>query len=376
MDSTYSWHPGALRVNPNWALPIPLQPDELFSSWLIRAALEHGCDPLSFTGAIWPRWRVWTVDLDRQLPPERIATLAHISGLNSEQLVLASLTPIAQQIQGKVPHKKTLWSWLLALGSRNRNRSGGLQYCPICFAEDRTPYYRLQWRFAWHVCCEKHGTKLLDHCPNCLSMLEPHQLVAEAGTLNQCATCGESLSKTTSSTITQHASALQFATDQVLQTNQANLFGYSATPSEWFAVMRIWMDLFRRGWRAQTAGTEQLAKAFCPSLLSPDSSMFETLRINQRILLLNPIGWLMSLTLDELIALFKASNLSSQSVFLNGIPNIEAMRRLADALPSRPKQNKGKILRKFTPSDLPAPRSRRRVEALMRKLQQKMATSL
>lgn len=373
MDPAYSWHSGALRVTPYWALPIPLQPDELFSSWLTRAALEHGCDPLAFTGAIWPRWRIWISDLDRQLPLERLTVLAHMSGLSVDLLTLATLAPMAQRIQGKLPHKQTLWSWILTLGSRNRRRNSGLQYCPACFAEDSTPYYRQQWRFAWHICCERHGNQLLDRCPHCRAALEPHRLTAEARTLDQCATCGGKLSQVASPLIAQHAPILQLATDQALRTNQANLFGYPASPSEWFAVLRIWMDLFRRGWRAQTAGTEQLAKTFCPSLIGPDYGMFETLRTEQRILLLNPIGWLMSLEFDALIALFHTSHLSCQSIFLNGIPNIEAMRRLADALPDRPRPHKNKIRHRFTPGGLPTPRSRRQVEALMRKLQQKMA---
>lgn len=33
-----------------WALSVPLLPEESLSSWLVRAALRQGCDPLSLTG--------------------------------------------------------------------------------------------------------------------------------------------------------------------------------------------------------------------------------------------------------------------------------------------------------------------------------------
>jgi hypothetical protein len=41
-----------------WAIRVLLLPDESIASWLARIALTQGCDPLSFTGAIWPKWRV------------------------------------------------------------------------------------------------------------------------------------------------------------------------------------------------------------------------------------------------------------------------------------------------------------------------------
>jgi len=372
MDSAHSWHPGTLRVAPQWALPVPLYPDELFSSWLTRAALSHGCDPLAFTGAIWPRWRVWTTDLDRQPPSERLTALTLPSGLSVEQLADSTLAPIALRLLGKPPPKQALWPWILTIGSRNRRRNGGLQYCPYCFAEDPIPYYRLQWRLAWHVSCERHGNVLLDRCPHCHATLEPHRLAAEAGNLNQCSTCRAPLSKVESPPAPLHVRTLQGITDQVLHSGQANLYGHPASPPQWFATMRIWMDLFRRGCRAKTAGVEQLAKAFCTTLTTIEPGMFETLRTDQRSLLLDAIGWLMSLDFDALMQLFKNSNLSCQSIFPDGLPDITAIRRLADILPDRPRAPKNKPRTKSTPAVLPPPRSRKQVEAMMRKLQQKM----
>ncbi len=39
-----------------WPVQISPLKDELLSSWLVRASLAHGCDPMSLTSAVWPTW--------------------------------------------------------------------------------------------------------------------------------------------------------------------------------------------------------------------------------------------------------------------------------------------------------------------------------
>lgn len=41
MAAAYTWHPGSDGVNPRWAVPVQLLPDEIVSSWLVRAALAQ-----------------------------------------------------------------------------------------------------------------------------------------------------------------------------------------------------------------------------------------------------------------------------------------------------------------------------------------------
>jgi len=45
--------------------------------------------------------------------------------------------------------------------------SYGQQFCPHCLAEEI--YLKKQWRLALVTCCTKHGTILLDRCPECQS---------------------------------------------------------------------------------------------------------------------------------------------------------------------------------------------------------------
>ena len=41
MGASHTWHPGTDRLSGEWPLVPSLLPDELLSSWLVRAALDH-----------------------------------------------------------------------------------------------------------------------------------------------------------------------------------------------------------------------------------------------------------------------------------------------------------------------------------------------
>jgi hypothetical protein len=64
-----------------------------------------------------------------------------------------------------------------------------LQFCPLCLAEDETPYFRRRWRRASVMTCRRHGRALLDRCPSCgdgLAPFEPRVLLPQ----HHCAHCG------------------------------------------------------------------------------------------------------------------------------------------------------------------------------------------
>lgn len=153
-----------------------LQPGEIFSSWLVRYALASGCDPLSLTGSLWRGERPWTRDLDRGVPEAKLAALGRQVGDGADALrnaFLPGYVPLAE-VSPALP----IWPWILSVGTRNRRRHGGLQFCPRCLTEDRAPYYRIRWRLAWVMCCDVHGVMLLDRCTSCQAPVEPHRLAA------------------------------------------------------------------------------------------------------------------------------------------------------------------------------------------------------
>jgi len=81
MAAAYTWHPGTGVERPRWVRSVPMLPDEIISSWLVRAALAQGCDPMVLTGEIWPKWRIWTRDVDRFLDETPLTRLVASSGI-------------------------------------------------------------------------------------------------------------------------------------------------------------------------------------------------------------------------------------------------------------------------------------------------------
>lgn len=74
-----------------WGIKTPLYQNEALSSWLIRAALDCGCDPLSLTGILWPKWRPWTLDIDQGLNQEYSKILVSVTSITQDQFDAATL---------------------------------------------------------------------------------------------------------------------------------------------------------------------------------------------------------------------------------------------------------------------------------------------
>lgn len=228
-------------------ISLPLLPDELLSSWLIRTALAHGCDPLVLTGELWPGWRVWTVDPDRDPPTPRLDVLAGASGWPVAAFQAAALRSTLQAVTAAELHERAAWPWLLALGSRGRTRKGGLQCCPPCLAADPQPYHRRAWRLAWHTACPHHHVRLLDRCPQCQAPLEPHRVsVIEEGQITHCPHCRADHSAAAVGEASEAALAFQQAADDVVARGQG-LFGDVVLSSqEWFELARYSLFFLRR----------------------------------------------------------------------------------------------------------------------------------
>ena len=80
----------------------------------------------------------------------------------------------------------------LSPGRRGRRQAAWLQFCPHCLAEDEQPYFRREWRLATTIACARHGSRLLDRCPDCGQGLAPFNQ-ASLRPQNDCAACGFNL---------------------------------------------------------------------------------------------------------------------------------------------------------------------------------------
>ena len=238
MDSTDPRNPRSELLGRAWLLTVPMHQDELFSGWLVRAALVQGCDPKTLTSSLWPGWRAWSRDLDRGLSGPQLRVLSNASGVSQGALSRTSVRDIASQISTQDLRVDQTWPWILALGARGERRRGGLQCCPACFATGDQCFYRRSWRAAWHVACPLHGCLLLDRCPQCRSPLEPHRLSARDGRLDVCASCSTHLSIGVRQTFDPDALALQEAADAVLAMGGGSFGRVHLERRCWFAAVR------------------------------------------------------------------------------------------------------------------------------------------
>lgn len=290
------WHTGSRAVDPRWPLVPALRQDELFSSWLIRCALCHGCDPLELAQLLWPDRRIWTRDCDLAICGLSVAALSRQSGLNEASLREATLEPVCKLLGHELP-RVGITPWVLTLGGRNTRRAGGLQYCPICFLGPR-PYYKLQWRLAWHTCCSEHGVLLRDRCPHCQAVLSPHRLDYQALDLRRCHHCHGLLSEVDPQLSSVGAEEFELFADSIVQGRSDGFGGLRLSPEDWFALMR---------------GLHRLMRALSNHRTGPARAFLELLDVELDALPSISLG----LTLESLPVPDRVSYLSAVNSILN-----------------------------------------------------------
>lgn len=91
------------------------------------------------------------------------------------------LSPALREVQkgqGRLPRHR---QWVLANGWQNNPwpsepRPGGIPFCPLCFQENRDPWFPLIHRFCTTISCERHRVLLVDACPRCGYPVSPFTL--------------------------------------------------------------------------------------------------------------------------------------------------------------------------------------------------------
>lgn len=162
---------------PLWPIRYKPLPDELLSCWLVRLAHGHGLKVQTFCNlAFGNRLQVWNRDIDRLAPAWLLDELCTRTGTPKD---IAWRTTV-RKYEGMLYRKFRVAGalhWILVLKMYHRKRQGfGLQYCPTCLSEDQIPYFRTHWRVALNTLCIRHGTMLLDRCPECGIAVAFHRL--------------------------------------------------------------------------------------------------------------------------------------------------------------------------------------------------------
>lgn len=354
-----------------WTIRVLPLKEESTSSWLARAALMQGCDPLALTGAIWSSWRAWTVDIDRGIPHERLRPLSEASGIATNLIESLALRKDAEKIAGQSLPETKAWPWILALGTRNRARRGGQQYCPACLAQDQKPYYRRHWRFAWHTACPQHEVSLLDRCQACGAPIEPHRLLAEDRHLAQCARCKSDLREARGLPASKLGLAFQSTADEALSDSNGFLGEQPILAADWFATARFLAGLVRQASRRETS---KLADAIRLLGIHVDSGIpmasglpLELMSAQERQALFEATFRLITLGPVMLKEAFLEAGVNATALYDGRCAPPEPVRKIIQGLPD------GKRGARKPPTGTCArPRSKRAVMAAWMRLQRKI----
>ena len=306
-----------------WPVPVYPYQDELLSSWLVRAALVHGCEPMSLTSALWPGWRSWTMDIDRYLVEERLQSLSLSSGLRRDEI---SVMTLLHHLDGRVfinGRSPSLLSWVIAIGSRNRQHKMGVQCCPDCLRASE-PYFRWQWRLAWYTCCPEHQRELVGNCPACQTPIQYHRVSAQTPHIGICFSCGYDFRGAETPRVETDKIGFQELASRVFESGTVD-WGTRQIPSvDWFVLVKLLINLIRRSVTrhlhahshvadfVQSTGIDLASIQLPPTRLS-----IELLPITQREPLFAAAAHMLSLGSDDLLQLLKDSGVSRNTLIDN-----------------------------------------------------------
>ena len=261
----------------SWPLTVEVQDDESISSWLVRAALTNGCDPGVLTDQLWPHSRAWTLDLDRNIPEEKILPLVDCSGLKKSDIERMGLGRLAKSCSARPLEKHGVWPWVQALGARGGRYRGGIQFCPLCFQEDTNPYYRKIWRFSWVSICDKHEVQLVERCARCRKPIEPHRLEAvKTAILSECSECGFDLRLSPTLPTPCGYMVFQETAKSAIWDGKAKIVENSLRVQDWFDTCRHLLLLIRRAVSSPNSTLSVVLRECCGDIsLTPERLAFQ-----------------------------------------------------------------------------------------------------
>jgi hypothetical protein len=186
-----------------WAeKPSPLN-NESLSSWMIRTALANLnslSSLLDYIQDYYLDYKIYTINKDYDLEwfPDLMELFSDKTETPINSLKSMSLSHLNFKVDEitKVKDDST-WRnniyqelWLTKWKSRYGT---GLRFCPLCFKEDKTPFFKNRWRLRYITFCPDHKCLLENTCPNCNRYIAPSRLKWDYS-INQCYNCGFDLS--------------------------------------------------------------------------------------------------------------------------------------------------------------------------------------
>ncbi|WP_083916905.1 TniQ family protein [Thioalkalivibrio sp. ALJ24] len=284
------------------AHPKPL-PDELVSSWIVRLARANHLPLHTFCHLEWPGKAIWNRDIDKSADVDLLAGLATRTATPFHRVSETTLKDHIGRIHerfnalGNTP-------WVMPVGVYHRVRMNrGLGYCPSCLREDDIPYFRRQWRLAFHVTCPEHGAHLRDECPVCRSPVLFHRVRSVDAPLSVCGGCGFDLRQAESAAwlggemIIRRARDLQVRLADAQREGWIEITGLGVIPSiAFFAGMRallVHVGIARRLGRFRGALRDELGLRTQVDTSQAPIKRFERLNARQRIEAMACVQWML-----------------------------------------------------------------------------------
>lgn len=229
-----------------WALYIPPNPDELFSSWYLRLTQAHAVKSHSFAKYYFPSQQFWTRDVDN-MPTDYLRKIIFDSTPLTYNTIESLFLTSYQDYLFENHNPNGFTSGILPLGIVHRKRKHkGLLYCPNCLKNNA--YYKKKWRLTIsYVCCDC-GVLLKDCCPECKKPIVFHRLeqgnknTVMISSLSLCSNCNYDLTEN-SVKATEIQLLNQSNINNILQVGYSNHIQYSFN---YFYLFQNIMNLLSR----------------------------------------------------------------------------------------------------------------------------------
>lgn len=268
-------------------LLVRIQPcaGESLSSWRQRLAIANAFHLYPLVAGEFKH-----SDTDLAWQAEPTAWLIEHTGFASKEIEALSLKSLDKSLlafgSGRAAPR-----WVIPLHYSRRDTAFGSQYCPLCLAEDKIPFFRLRWRLALSSCCPVHSCGLLDACPTCGQPAWPRSASLRGLYKNRaypvhiCPVCETDLRNAPTESC---VNAVDSLVDGANLTNQVLLNGLVVSAAEFAASMWHVCQLFIRNRPNQKIGKRETPEGhLARQLRHGEARSVEYLGILQRQALTN-----------------------------------------------------------------------------------------
>jgi len=278
-------------------------------------------------------------------------------------------------INPQTVNPKKHWQYIIPTGIRNRTKTNGLHFCPLCLKES-TPYLKKQWRLSWNCICEEHNILLELYCHTCNKCFSPHLIDYINTDFTKCQYCDAPLSNTICTPSKKSVLTLQKFLNNSLKLNTVAVNNYpifNKTISELFSTVRGFMLFFRDLIHSKSyilhkdyifLHMNYQYKPIANDRTSHQSNI-DALPVRQRYQLLDMLSSIFQMNLKEIILMLISADVSKQFFTRSITLYSPTLTHISNSLKNRPKTVNKKIVKSISAYQ---PHSKDEVEILMEEI--------